>query len=190
MDKGLLDQHHSMIRQYILDPENSRLPEGLKPQLDRVIQAAKLLDDYPTNSQIVSLMQHKYRVSRAQILRDIAIAKDLYKTQHQFDWDFWFAWMIKDQVELIRRCKNAGDHKNWNAAKKTLFSMIGEKPTVTEDPRRMEKNVFNIQVNHDNRSFNVPLEVLRKLRPEEITVVAEACFEEISPEQAQKLIDS
>lgn len=190
MAKGLLDQHHSVIKQYILDPEGSLLPEHLKPQLDRVIQAAKLLDDYPANSQIVSLMQLKYRVSRAQILRDIAIARDLYKTQHQFDWDFWFAWMIKDQVELIRRCKNADDFKNWNAAKKTLFAMIGEKPTATEDPRRMEKNVFNIQVNYNNNAFNVPLEVVRKLNPQEMEVLANSCFPEIDETGAEELINS
>ncbi len=190
MAKALLDQHHSLIKQHVLDPESSPLPDQLRPQLNRVIQIAKLLDDYPGTAQIVTLMQYKYPVTRAQIMRDIAIAKDLYKTQHEFDWDFWFAWMIKDQVELIRRCKESGDFKNWNNAKKTLFAMIGDKPTTSEDPKRMEKNVFYIQMNYDGRVINVPREALRKLNPDDMKVLADSCFEEINDQQADELMNS
>lgn len=188
--KSLLDQHHSAIKQHVLDPEGSQLPEELRPQLNRVIQIARLLDDYPSTSQIINLMQHKYPVTKAQILRDITIAKDLYKTQHEFDWDFWFAWMIKDQAELIRRCKEAGDYKQWNNAKKVLFSMIGEKPTATEDPKRMEKNVFYIQMNYDGRVINVPREALLKLNQEDMKLLADSCFEEIDQVQAEDLMNS
>lgn len=56
--------------------------------------------------------------------------------------------MIKDQIQLIRDCKLRGDLKNWNNAKKVLHQMIGERPASVEDPRRMEKNVINIQINN------------------------------------------
>ena len=145
---SLEEQNHELIQQHILDPENSPLPAYLQEQCNRVIQVARLLDDYPNESNIINIMLAKYRTTRTQIRRDIMLAKELFKSQHTFDWDFWFTWMIKDQIQLIRDCKLHGDLKQWNNAKKVLQSMIGERPATSEDPRRMEKNVFYIQVNN------------------------------------------
>lgn len=144
---ALEEQSYDLIQQHIIDPENSPLPEHLRVQCNRILQISRLLDDYPNESHIINIMLAKYRISRTQIRKDIALAKELFKTQHQFDWDFWYAWMIKDQIQLIRDCKLKGDLKQWNNAKKVLHQMIGEKPASVEDPRRMEKNVFYIQIN-------------------------------------------
>lgn len=133
---ALEEQSYDLIQQHIIDPENSPLPEHLRVQCNRVLQIARLLDDYPNESHIINIMLAKYRISRTQIRKDIALAKELFKTQHQFDWDFWYAWMIKDQIQLIRDCKLKGDLKQWNNAKKVLHQMIGEKPASVEDPRR------------------------------------------------------
>ena len=94
--KTLEMQRSELIQAHILDPEHSPLPENLREQCNRILQVAKLLDSYPNESNIINIMLAKYRVSRTQIRRDIALAKELFKTQHEFDWDFWFAWMIKD----------------------------------------------------------------------------------------------
>ena len=111
---ALEEQSYDLIQQHIIDPENSPLPEHLRVQCNRVLQIARLLDDYPNESHIINIMLAKYRISRTQIRKDIALAKELFKTQHQFDWDFWYAWMIKDQIQLIRDCKLKGDLKQWN----------------------------------------------------------------------------
>ena len=102
-------------------------------------------------------------MSQTQIRKDIALAKELFKTNHTFDWDFWQAWQIKDQLELIQECKLRGDLKNWNAAKKVLAVMIGQKPEAVDDPRRMEKNVFNVQVNYNGQTLNIDLDKIRNL---------------------------
>lgn len=141
---GLEDQSYELIQQHIIDPEHSPLPVELQDKLNRVVSAAKLLDDYPDDTHVINLMLRKYNVTRTQIRKDIALAKQLYKTNHTFDWDFWNAWQIKDQVELIRECRLRGDLKAWNNAKKTLLAMIGEKPEAIDDPKRMEKNTFVI----------------------------------------------
>ena len=41
--KSLADQNYELIKQHILDPENSQLPENLRYQLDRIVSATKLL---------------------------------------------------------------------------------------------------------------------------------------------------
>ena len=139
---SLAEQRYELIQQHIIDPEKSPLPAELKEQFNRVLQVARLLDDYPNDTHIINIMLAKYRISTTQIRKDIALAREMFKTNHTFDWDFWHAWQIKDQLELLRECRLKGDLKQWNNAKKTLAMLIGEKPEAIEDPRRMEKNVF------------------------------------------------
>lgn len=160
---SLSEQRYEVIQAHILDPEHSPLPENLREQFNRVLQVARLIDDYPDDNHIINLMMTKYRVSQTQIRKDIALAKELFKTNHTFDWDFWQAWQIKDQLELIQECKLRGDLKNWNAAKKVLAVMIGQKPEAVDDPRRMEKNVFNVQVNYNGQTLNINLDKIRNL---------------------------
>lgn len=188
--KSLEEVNHELIQAHIIDPENSPLPENLQFQFNRVLQVARLLDDYPNETHIINIMLNKYRITRTQVRKDLALAKELFKTQHTFDWDFWFAWQIKDQMELIREAKLRGNLKEWNNAKKTLMLMIGEKPIVNDDPRRMEKNVFYIQVNNNGETLNVNLDAIKKLPEEDVKKVIEALYEPIDDTQAEEIINS
>lgn len=188
--KSLEEVNHELIQAHIIDPENSPLPENLQFQFNRVLQVARLLDDYPNETHIINIMLNKYRITRTQVRKDLALAKELFKTQHTFDWDFWFAWQIKDQMELIREAKLHGNLKEWNNAKKTLMLMIGEKPIVNDDPRRMEKNVFYIQVNNNGETLNVNLDAIKKLPEEDVKKVIEALYEPIDDTQAEEIINS
>ncbi|MBQ9363993.1 MAG: hypothetical protein IJT97_11360 [Bacteroidaceae bacterium] len=189
---ALSDVKSDEILAHILAPEEHPLPARLEAEFQRVVAAARLIDEYPDERHVVRLMQTKYSVSKTQLRRDIAHAKQLFKTEHTFDWDLSFAWMIKDQMELIRECKLKGDLKNWNAAKKVLREMIGEKPAVAEDPRRMEKNVFYIQINNGaGQSINIPLEKLRGLDASDLQQVQDALLQPIeSDAQAEEIFNS
>lgn len=118
------------------------------------------------------------------------LAKELFKSQHTFDWDFWFTWMIKDQIQLIRDCKLHGDLKQWNNAKKVLQSMIGERPATSEDPRRMEKNVFYIQVNNMGTVKNIPLDAIRNLDNDEQKILIDSMYSPIDDTKAEELMNS
>ena len=83
---ALEEQSYDLIQQHIIDPENSPLPEHLRVQCNRVVQIARLLDEYQNESHIINIMQEKYRIERTQIRKDIALANKQYKTQHQLDW--------------------------------------------------------------------------------------------------------
>ncbi len=188
--KALQEQSSELIKSHICDPDSFPLPLELQEQFNRVTQADKLIDEYTNDSHIQNIMLAKYRVSRSQIRKDIALAKDLFKSNHSFDWDFWFAWQIKDQVELIKQAKLRGDLKQWNMAKKTLFLMIGEKPPVLDDPRRAEKNVFYIQVNHAGNTLNVDLNAIKNLPQDDRSVIMEALYETIDDDKAIDLMNS
>lgn len=185
------EQPFEMIRDYVLDPEHSDLPEDLKPRLDRVMSAARLLDDYPSDTHVIRLLQAKYHVTVTQLRKDIALAKELYKTKHTFDWDFWHMWQINDQVELIRKAKAANDLKAWNNAKKVLADLIGERPEVSEDPRRMEKNTFVLQTQYNGQTLNIDLSKIQHLPQEVRSLVLKEClYEQADDAQIEEIMNS
>lgn len=187
----LAEQRYEVIQQHIIDPENSPLPEELKEQFNRVLQIARLLDDYPNDSHIIRIMQAKYRITNTQIRKDMQLARELFKTNHTFDWDFWHAWQIKDQLELIRECKLRGKLKEWNNAKKVLAILIGERPEAGEDPRRMEQNKFYIQVNTGTgTTINIDFDKLRSLSQADREQIIETLYQPIEDVQAEEIMNS
>lgn len=174
------------VQAHILDPENNPLPPRCEAQFSRVMQAAKLLDDYPDDMQVIQLMKAKYPISATMARKDIALARDVYKTMHTFDWDFWFAWQIKHQLELIRECKLKGDLKTWNAAMKTLRDIIGEKPAAITDPKKMENHQFFIQVNNNIVDIND----VRALDAQSLKELIDAPYELINEDQAKNLMET
>lgn len=140
---------------------------------------------------LFSVVEEKYPVSLTQIRKDIALAKELFKTQHTFDWDLWHIWELKDQLDLIKRCRDKEDFKNWNAAKKHLRDILGSKPEAVEDPRRMEKNVFYIQVNNGtNQQLNIPLDTIRSLSADDRRIILENMSEPLDEADADQIFDS
>lgn len=189
--KRLDEESFEKIRAHLLDPEQFPLATKKEElQLRRVRQAAMLMQDYPNEAHVVRLMLESNRVSRTQVRRDIALAKELFKTDFNFDWDFWRAWQIKDQLELIREAKMRGDLREWNNAKRLLRELVGDKPEAVEDPRRMEKNVFYIQViNADGRSMQVPLDRMR-LSGEDVATLIDTLNAPITEAQATEIMNS
>jgi len=171
--KALAEQSHEVILAHILDPENSPLPEELKVKFNRVISASKLLDDFHPSS-VIPRLQAKYNITRNCAREDIRLAQDLFKSQHQFDFDFWQQWQIKDLVETIHRCKQNGKEKERIQAHKVLRDVIGEKQVSPEDPKRMEKNIFYVQLNNNGTTVNIDFDKLKNLSPDEIRTVVQA----------------
>lgn len=189
--KGLDEERFETIRNHLLDPQQFPLQtRDEERQLRRVQQAAMLMEDYPNETHVITLLMQSHRVSRTQVRRDIALAKEIFKTDFDFDWEYWKAWQIKDQLELIREAKMRGDLREWNNAKKLLKEIIGEKPEAVEDPRRMEKNVFYIQIiNADGQSVRIPLDRLR-LSGQDMSTLLESLNEPISDAQAEEIMNS
>ncbi|MBR0202429.1 MAG: hypothetical protein IJQ44_08220 [Bacteroidaceae bacterium] len=185
------EERFETLRNHILDPQQFPLQtREEEQQLRRVQQAAMLIQEYPNEAHVITLMLQSHRITRTQARRDIAIAKEMFKTDFNFDWDFWRAWQIKDQLELIREAKLKGDLREWNNAKKLLHELIGAKPEAIEDPRRMEKNVFFIQIiNADGKRIQVPLDKFR-FSGEDVATLIDTFNEPISDAQAEEIMNS
>jgi hypothetical protein len=183
-------QRYEVILAHILDPDNSPLPEEYREKFNRIKSAAILLDDYhPAN--VIPRLVAKYGITRNTAREDIKLAQELFKSKHHFDFDFWQQWQIKDLVDTIRTCKLKGKEKERIAAQKVLKEIIGPKPESAEDPKRMEKNVFYIQLNNNQTTVNVPIEKLKGLTQEEVrTVVASLTAPEMEDAQIIEMLNT
>lgn len=177
--KALADQKYEIILAHILHPDQSPLPVDQQEQYNRVIQAAKLLDSLAPQNVIPRLLA-KYNISRTQARQDVKLAQELFKTEFTFDWDYWRSWQIKDLIDTIAWCKLHNNQRDRVAANKVLQKVIGEKPEGLEDPHRVEKNVFNIQLNNSGTIITLPLDLIRSLSPDQLRTLTE---EITSPEQ-------
>ncbi|MDR0682544.1 MAG: hypothetical protein LBG15_11965 [Dysgonamonadaceae bacterium] len=186
----ITQQRYEVILAHILDPDNSPLPEEYREKFNRIKSAAVMLDDYhPAN--VIPRLVAKYDITKNTAREDIKLAQELFKSKHSFDYDFWQQWQIKDLVDTIRTCKLKGKEKERIAAQKVLKEIIGPKPESSEDPKRMEKNVFYIQLNNNQTTVNVPMDKLKGLTQEEIrTIVASLTAPEVEDAQIVDILNT
>lgn len=165
--KALADENYERIKNHILNPDDSPLEPPLQNQLNRLISMAKVLDKNPVMRHSVALHRKKFpELSASTAYRDARLAKKLYNSLHQFDFDFWQAWILKDITENIQQCKDHNtptDRRIIAMEHANLLKAIGEKPEDMPDPHRNEKHQFYILVQTNNTNVKINLDQLNKL---------------------------
>lgn len=194
--KSLEDNSYELIKAHILDPGSSPLSPEKQLQLERIIDASKILEKNPLQKQAVALYRAKYPdVGRTQAYEDIRIAVRLFNTLHTFDFDFWHSWLINDIVKNIERCRNlrtakafqviASEHAN-------LIKAIGDKPEEIVDPKRNEKHAFYILVQNNNTQVKLDINNLHKLPVNTLQELNRALFagKEITDVEAEEILNT
>lgn len=165
--KSLTDQKYELIKAHIIDPENSPLPEEHRELMDRVISMSKVLDKNPTIKHAVALHLSKYpHISQTTAYRDARLARKIYNSLHEFDFDFWQSWIINDIIDNIKRCRDGNtvnDRRVISMEHANLLKAIGERPEEMADPHRNEKHQFYIMVNVNNQNIKIDINNLHKL---------------------------
>ena len=189
--KALADLSADDILASILDPEGTPLPAKYEQEKRRVIQASRLWDTYPNERRVAVILQTKYNISLKTALRDVELARQVFKTQHTFDYDATAMWMIKDQIELINKCKVKGDLKEWNKAKKVLQDMVEKlHPVHEEDPSRLQANLFVINVTAHGHQFQMPLDKVREMDPDALKTLVDSLAQPIEDAEVEEIFDS
>lgn len=165
--KSLTDQKYELIKAHIIDPDNSPLPAEHQELMERVISMSKVLDKNPTIKHAVALHRSKYpELSETTAYRDARLARKIYNSLHEFDFDFWQSWIINDIIENIKRCRDFDSHHDRRIIAQehaNLLKAIGERPEELPDPKRNESHQFYIMVNVNNTSVKIDINNLHKL---------------------------
>lgn len=194
--KALTDEKYELIKAHLLDPEDSPLPEYMQRELERVISMAKVLDKNPNIKNAVALHRSKFNeLSETTAYRDARLAMKIYNSLHEFDYDFWMAWLINDITRNIERCRNADSHQDRRVIAMehaNLLKAIGERPEEMPDPKRNEKHQFYILVQINNQEVKLNLEQLQKLPENTLRELNKALFggNEIDEQGAAEIINT
>ncbi len=191
---ALEDQKYELIKAHIINPADSPLPADMQEQLNRIMSMAGTLDRYPIAKHAVAIHLKKYKgLKRTQAYADCDIARRLFPTIRNNQYDFWQTWLINDISESIRRCKNYHNIK----AEKVIASLynvmikaIGEKPVKEIDPKLVEQHTFVLTVNINGMPTNIDLMSFLGLSPGARKKFTDAIVTEIDDEDAVKIIDS
>ncbi len=192
----LSDHNYEVIKQHILDPDNSPLDNIQQDQLNRLLSAAKLFDKHPVKKHALALHMAKYpELSWTTALRDINSAALLYTSYKDFDWDFWQTWLINDITKSIRTCRESGSthlQKFIPQYQANLIKVIGSKPVEIDDPDRAEKNTFVLMINLGKEQFHIDLDNLDKLPNKTVQELNRLLFagKDIDDVEAEEIMNS
>ena len=158
---------HEVIKAYILDPENSTLPERYRPLLDRTISISKIIDKNPVAKNAIKLHRTKFpEISMTTAWKDFHLAERLFISYHDFDFEFWLSWLISDTVNNIKKCNStnsSADRKIIAREHANLARLLDKHPSEPIDPHRNEKHNFYILVNLTKKKIILDLDTVHKL---------------------------
>ena len=192
----LMDCSADEIKNHMLDPDNSTLPENLRYQLDRIVSITKVIDKNPVLKQAVAIHQAKYQdISMVTAYADAKMSMRLYNSFMKFDYDFWQEWIIKDIVESIaitRKRDSVAADKVIAMQHANLIKAIGKRPEDVPDPKRNEKHNFFIMVNVGGQQMRIDPDELHKLPVKSISEINKALSagQTITIEDAKNIMDS
>lgn len=154
------------IRDYILNPDmETSLTPPQKAMIDRCRSAAKLMDKYPSDDQVASMLTTKYDISRATAYRDIQRAREYMADQEEHR-AFLLNWLHKEMVEFVETAKKNGDSKWQNAGHRNLLKLhetLKETEVAPEKEKAMEPSTFYLVVGDTERQEKDLIKVLNKI---------------------------
>ncbi|MGE4568038.1 MAG: hypothetical protein AB7C90_02510 [Bacteroidales bacterium] len=159
--------NYQLIKAHILTPAESPLNPEQQQMFNRILSAARVLDKNPVTKQAVALHMTKYpEIGRSRAYLDISIAKRLFNTIHEFDFDFWQTWLINDIVENIKRARTSSQPHSLRVIAMehaNLIKALGKKPDEVQDPRLTEQHQFYILIQNNNQEIKLDLSKLKDL---------------------------
>lgn len=194
--KSITDERYEKIKAHILAPEESPLPAHLQEELDRIVSMSKVLDKNPVIKNAVSIHKSKFpHLSDSTAYRDARLARRIYNSLHEFDYDFWLSWLLKDIVDNINACRQGNSHQDRRVIAMehaNLLKAIGEKPDEPLDPHRNEKHQFYILVQINNQNVKLDVNQLKKLPEDTLRELNRVLFsgQEIDEQGAAEIMES
>jgi hypothetical protein len=192
----LIDTNYELIKTHILAPDKSQLNPEQQAQLERVLSIARVFDKNPVVHHAIELHKRKYpEISDKTARNDADFARKLYNSIHNFDYDFWQAWLINNIIENIKRARAEGSPASMRvvaAEHANLLKALGDKPEVPNDPRLTEKHEFYVLIQNNNQTIKLSHNLLNQLPKDTLEKLNELLFasNEITEDQAAQIMDT
>jgi hypothetical protein len=194
--KSLTELPADIIKAHILNPENSPLPVHYQELFGRVVSMTKILQKQPVTRNAIKFHRALYPdISIKIAYSDLHLARQLFTSYQDFDFDFWMTWTINNIHANIAKCQStntSADRKIIAQENANLVRLLGKKPEIPVDPLRNEKHNFFIMVDINNKRIKVDADELHQLPLSSIKELNRAIFSgnEIDEQGAVEIMNS
>jgi hypothetical protein len=194
--KSLMELPADIIKAHILNPENSPLPVKYQEMFDRAVSMCKILQKQPVTRNAIKFHRALYPdISIKIVYSDLQLARQLFTSYQDFDFDFWMTWTINNIAANIAKCQStntSADRKIIAQENANLVRLLGKKPEIPVDPLRNEKHNFFIMVDINNKRIKVDADELHQLPLSSIQELNRAIFSgnEIDEQGAVEIMNS
>ena len=194
--KSLTELPADIIKAHILNPENSPLPAHYQELFNRVVSMTKILQKQPVTRNAIKFHRALYPdISIKIAYSDLQLARQLFTSYQDFDFDFWMTWTINNIHANIAKCQStntSADRKIIAQENANLVRLLGKKPEIPVDPLRNEKHNFFIMVDINNKRIKVDADELHQLPLSSIKELNRAIFSgnEIDEQGAVEIMNS
>jgi hypothetical protein len=193
---ALINTDYEAIKAHIIAPDKSSLSHEHQFQLERILSISRVFDKNPILHHAIELHKRKYpEISDKTARNDADFARKLYNSIHNFDYDFWQAWLINNIIENIKRARNEGTPASMRVIAmehSNLLKALGTKPEIPNDPRLTEKHEFYVLIQNNNNTLKIDYNLLKQLPKGTLKELNEVLFAagEITEEQAAEIMDT
>lgn len=185
------DVSFEKIKDYCLNPDECNLTDKEKELHTRWNYIDDQIRKYGTSKECHNMIKIKYPdLSRAQIMRDIAMTKRLFSTTWTVDKEYYRRWLIEDIMLHINNCKTANDRRNWKDSHANLIKALGlDKDDKDIDPEKLEQHNYYLVANIGGINLKIDLTQMHKIPETAKLALAEYFKEEITEDVAAQLLE-
>lgn len=182
------DTDFEIVRQYLHTGKSTALTAGQQQILDRCLLAYQLLKKYPQRGICINQFIETEHVSFQTAARYVDFARQNWGDYIDMRRDFIEAFFLDKLIDQIN--SDAVDAPVRAKLLATLQKHLEHMPEQRIDPRLMEQNTVNIQINIAGRNITLSEEVLDKLPVQVRETLLSSLYNDIDDQEAIEILDS
>lgn len=166
---SVLDANFEVVREYINTGNSKALSDEHKRMLDICLFCYGLMRDFPQRNVCIRKLMAKMNLPFSTAARYIDFTRQTWGSYVDYKREFLEVFFLEKIMGEITKSNVSDAVRAKNLS--TLEKYIANRPAENIDPKLMEKNVVNIQVNVGTKSFvlnqqmlaGMPLEVRQQI---------------------------
>jgi hypothetical protein len=187
LDK-VTDVDFSVLQEYINTGSSKSLSEDHKRMLDICLRCYGLLRDFPQRNVCIRKLMALMKLPYSTAARYVDFTRQTWGDYLRFKRDFLETFFVERLMYEITKPNASESVRSKNLA--TLQKYLESMPDNNIDPHLTESNNVYIQVNLNNKTFNLPEKALAALPQEIRQQILAAIDDNIDDEGAVALLEN
>lgn len=153
--ESVTEQNFEVVKEYLFTGNSKVLTPEYQRIVDICLDCYKLFKRYPQRNVCMHQLMALHGISRNTAISYINFCRNTWGDHLQLRREFLETWMIQKLVSEINNPNSREEVRAKNLA--TLQKYLDKLPDNTIDPKLLESNIINIQVNIGGRSAPLTL---------------------------------